>query len=517
MTEPFVMPPFEEADPEGYAKAVGWPEIAKLGNEEVELPEFPVKLLPPVLAEMVSQVAAEVQAPLGLAAMMVLPIAGANLAGKIVFEAQRGWSEHAMIWTITAAATSERKTPVFKRLRSPLDEAAQTYHEEWIGPEEVRQAELDAVLATIKAVRDGHTKNFTDGTVKGMSDQLQEELKKLVQQRAQLEKPIYRPCPWVTNPTPEGLHVLASETGGRVAILSDEGGIVGTIAGRYGSGGGADLDPLLSGHVGGPLRTPRAGSARKDIDAMHLTIGLAVQPSVLDELCQVKGVEERGLLGRFLYARPNSLVGTRFMANSVPVDDEVAARYRRELASWANWPGMPDGYVTIELSDEARKVFIEFADSIERRIGKDQVLHGMNLVSKFPGNILRIAGLFHCYGLGRYEALDQPIGVDHMTDAIELAETYFLPQILDVTRKMRSAPDDNIEARILSKIRREGWREFKRRDLLLGIKGNGGVQKTADIIEPLENLVEDGYLRKIEKEGQKSTTAWFESNPAIFS
>lgn len=524
MTQSF-LPPMEQADPEAYAKATGWPEIKRTEPAlDTNLPPFPVDLLPPTLAKMVEQTAAEIQAPTDIAGMLALPVAAANLAGKILFEGRAGHVEHPMLWTMCAAASSERKTPVFNRLRKPLDDAAESYAEVFQIDNEVRETELDMVETNIKKLKDALTNAADASGVTQMNDAVKGELTELLRKRMNLEKPLYKPCVWATSPTPEGLHAVMADNGGRVAIFSDEGGLVGTLAGRYSSKDGADMDPFLSGFVGGPLKTPRASSGRKDVPAAYVTIGLAVQPTVLDELGAMKGAAERGLLGRFLFAVSSTLVGTRMYDDSVPVEEEVARRYAQVLAEWANWPGRPDGPAIIGLSKDARIAYGKFHDSVEVRCGEGGDLHDAPIVSKIAGTTLRIAGLFHCYEHGRNSAMGVEITEATMRRAIDMAEQFFIPHGLAVAARFIAAGIDGVEDRILNWIRREpaGRREFRVRDLFQGLKGKGvnaTVQRAGDLDDPLKLLVEDGYLREVEKisnDGKKTKSVWFEVNPAVF-
>jgi hypothetical protein len=79
--------------------------------------------------------------------------------------------------------------------------------------------------------------------------------------------------------TPEAAKSLLAEQSGRLAILSAEGGIFATIAGRY--SGVPDLDVFLKGHAGDLLRVVRKSAPPEYIPAPALTLGLAVPPDVL--------------------------------------------------------------------------------------------------------------------------------------------------------------------------------------------------------------------------------------------
>src|SRR5689334_12933302 len=83
--------------------------------------------------------------------------------------------------------------------------------------------------------------------------------------------------------TPEKLGAVMAEQGEKIAIFSDEGGVLTTMGGRYNSGV-ANLDLLLKAHSGSPYRVDRASREMPiSMKKPALTIALAVQPQVLRE------------------------------------------------------------------------------------------------------------------------------------------------------------------------------------------------------------------------------------------
>jgi hypothetical protein len=73
------------------------------------------------------------------------------------------------------------------------------------------------------------------------------------------------------------------------------------------------------------------------VKAPAITVGLAVQPDVIRGLAEKPGFRGRGLLGRFLYALPPSLLGHRD-PDSPPVPDEIRAAYRANVIALLNLP-----------------------------------------------------------------------------------------------------------------------------------------------------------------------------------
>ncbi len=83
--------------------------------------------------------------------------------------------------------------------------------------------------------------------------------------------------PWLIadDVTSEAAASLMAEQGGRLAVLSAEGGIFATIARRY-SQGTANLDVFLKGWSGDMLRVDRKSREPEYIAAPALTLGLCV-------------------------------------------------------------------------------------------------------------------------------------------------------------------------------------------------------------------------------------------------
>src|SRR5690349_9054373 len=151
--------------------------------------------------------------------------------------------------------------------------------------------------------------------------------------------------------------------------------------------------------------------------------------------------------------------------DSRPVDEQVSVAYGNALKDWAVWPGNPDELVHLKLDAQAYRAYEKFHDEIEVRQAPGQDLAGKFAVSKIAGTTLRIAGLFHCFDVGRVEALRSDISEDATDRAIEMARSYFIPHALQVSDQMSAAGPQGVEARILGWIQTKEQREFRFRDL----------------------------------------------------
>ena len=133
--------------------------------------------------------------------------------------------------------------------------------------------------------------------------------------------------------TPEAAASLIAEQGGRLAIISAEGGIFDIIAGRY-SKSVPNMDLWLKGHSGDPLKVDRKGRPPEYVRRPALTLGLMIQPSVLSTIAGNRDFRGRGLLARILYAFPVSKVGHRDIAPR-PVDPLIEKAYDKAVADLA--------------------------------------------------------------------------------------------------------------------------------------------------------------------------------------
>jgi hypothetical protein len=161
--------------------------------------------------------------------------------------------------------------------------------------------------------------------------------------------------------TSEAAASLLAQQGGRLAVLSAEGGIFATLAGRY-SNGAPSLEVFLKGHAGDMLRVDRKGRPAEHVDHPALTLGLAIQPELLRDIARMPGFRGRGLLARILYSLPPNTVGTRRPRNARPIPPAVSDAYTSNLralvTSLADWtdpavlPLTPDASEAVLILEE---------------------------------------------------------------------------------------------------------------------------------------------------------------------
>ena len=99
--------------------------------------------------------------------------------------------------------------------------------------------------------------------------------------------------------TPEAMTSLLADNGGRMAIVSSEGGLFEILSGMYSTK--VNIDSFLKAYSGDYIQIDRKGRPSESIDHPALTILLFIQFVVLNAIMENDTFKGRGLLARFLY------------------------------------------------------------------------------------------------------------------------------------------------------------------------------------------------------------------------
>ncbi|MEV6679591.1 DUF3987 domain-containing protein [Streptomyces erythrochromogenes] len=460
-----------------------WAEPIPL-NVQPKLPLFPISALPGWLGAYVAAVAEETQTPPDMAGALALSVLATAAGGRAVVQVRGRWREPTNLFVVVALGPANRKSSVFAAMTSPLYEAESSL---------VEGSNLAIVEAevTVKMAREAADKAATQAAkAEGPErDNLIAEAIGLAQTAETLTVPV-RPRLLADDATPEVVTTLLAEQGGRLAVMSAEGGIFDIIAGRY--SGIPNMEVFLKGHAGDRIRVDRR-SREEFIAAPALTMGLAVQPSVLEDIGKNRGFDGRGLLARFLYCMPESLVGHRKI-NPGPVPAAVAATYERNvyaltlrLADWTD-------PLVIQLTPEADQALIAYEQGIEPQLRAKggRLGHIGKWAGKLIGATARIAGLLH---LAAHVdgGNNEPVTEATMRAAIEIAD-YFTAHALTVFDLMGADATQARARTLLDVLTANGWETVSRRDLFAKLS-RAEFPTVADL-EPAAALLEEhGYLR----------------------
>jgi len=459
-----------------------------------KVPVFPAHRFPPWLNDYCVAVAISLQVPVDLPALLALCVLAAAAGGRCVAEVKAGWREPLNLYGSIAMPPGSRKTPVFQRLLKPLA-LAERLAVELAGPiitearvrhnaakAQAEKAEMDAARASVEASEE--------------AIHFAAEMRKMADA---IEVPD-RPRLLAEDATPEALASLLSTNGGRLAMFSDEGEVFGMMAGRYSSGGGPNLAVYLKGHVGSPLRVDRKGRDPEYVEHPALTLGLTIQPAVLEALPGIEGARGRGLLGRFLWSVPPSNIGYReIRTDPVPdaLEEAYGARVVRLVQSLAAWGDDPAVLVFTPGATERIACFQEELEQEMKPTGR--LGHIADWASKLAGHTVRIAGLLHLATYVTEEDCGVKVAVDGpvVDDAIAIAR-YFTTHALVAFEAMQRGPEvDNAEA-LLRWIVGSERDQFSMRD---AYRSNTNRFGTPDAVKPaLELLEQHNHIRTMPTE-----------------
>lgn len=454
-----------------------WEEPIPFGKYTIQ--SFPADALPDDIADYVNAVAESTQTPVDMAGTAALAAIAVCIQGKYRIQGKADWIEPLNGYFLVINPPSERKSAVESSIVRPLDLYEEQYN--------IRNAGLVVASKMRKNILEKRRKAIEDAVSKGKADM--SELDQVAQEIADFEEE--RPLQiYVDDITTEKLVSVMSANKGRAALVSSEGGIFDTLAGIYTKN--VNIDVMLKGYSGDPIRVDRIGRESESIMNPALTILLMAQPNVLSEVMRNTTFRGRGLTARFLYSMPTSYVGSRNF-NSAAVTEELYQKYERKIINlledeYSRKPEM------IKLSAEASKLLTEFANEIEPRLIGD-LAEMADWAGKLVGNVLRIAGLLCRASVFRdhdFMVDNEELVVDEKTmrNAIRIGR-YYLNHAQAIYNVVPESTMYKKAAKILQMIVDNKLSQIDRR----GAMRNCRSFKTTGDIQPVLDFLEDmGYL-----------------------
>ena len=386
-----------------------WPDPVPIGRPAV--PPFPADLLPEPLRAWVRATAEATQTPADLSGLLSLAVCAGAVARRVEIVAGRGWREPINLYVAVLLDPGNRKSAVFKSALAPLRRVELELIEA-AGPEVAREASDRRMLEAEQKVSEQKAAKG-DGEARERARELAEEL-------AAVPAPVL-PRLILDDATPEAVEMALAAQGGRLVVAGAEGGVFDVMGGRYSSGVG-NLDPFLKGHAGDELRVDRVGRGSIAIDRPALTAAYAIQPDVIRGLGAKPSFRGRGLIGRFLYATPESPLGKRRI-DPEPVPDAVSAAYGDAVRRLAAIEEPGDGAPWIlSLGDEARERFLSWQSEVEPMLGPTGELGTMtDWAGKLAGLTARLAAVLHLVAQDDPEPWRVSVGIESIESAVGLA------------------------------------------------------------------------------------------------
>ena len=471
------------------------------------LPDFPMDALPDVLRDFAEGVANQTQFPVDGVVMQIFGVLSLCLMGKYTYKVHDTYTEDGInLYVLTIAETGERKTTALKMVKKPFEEHIKKLNIS-------RQPDIARSKARIKAAekqikilekkmekgedldQELQTFDYEDPIYKPIQDQYADALTELENAKKDAVKNIH---PTMDDGTVEAIAVELSANGERLGILSDEGGLFQVLAGCYGDGKKQPvIDLILKAYSGEHYYSSRVTRGAVDLENPFLTINLSVQPLVVKEASANRSFLEKGLLARFLYCYPKSLVGTRLTDRAVMMPSEPQTKYAELItALYATKGGM------LESDTETARIMKDFSDQVELKL-REEYSSILGWANRLVSHAARIAAILHVVEY-KSKAVFYPVPPDVVRNAIRIAE-YLSAHALYTLNLDAFSDDANVKdaKEIFSKLcgmcAKRAERSFTKREVRRACRRF----RTVDELQPgLDELVKHGYIR-IEREHNK--------------
>lgn len=379
------------------------------------------------------------------------------------------------LYVCVAMPSGERKSPVFTKVFGPLET-------------------LEEQLASETTFERTRAKAGREWLIKSNGAQAAACLKandRLGYETAMQEELIAKTIPVPVAPrllasdvTPEKIPGLLADHGGRIAIISDEGGIFDTIAGRYASQV-PNLDAVLKAHDGSsPIRVDRVGRESEYVKNPAITFGLAVQPEVLQKIGDNRDFKGRGFSARFLWAVPGSIIGWR-PVEVTTVPDPVRNGYWQLLIGPLN----DVDNLRLDLDEDALELFNGWRETIEVRLRPDGDIAPIQAwANKHAGAVLRIAAILHVVEKGGLPG--DLISADTVRRALTFSE-YLIAHARIALDALGMRDEHTVARRALAWIKAQGESSFTQRNACRDLHMD--VER---LTAGLEVLISKGFVRR---------------------
>ncbi|MCU1696103.1 MAG: Protein of unknown function (DUF3987)/DnaB-like helicase terminal domain [Mycobacterium sp.] len=445
---------------------------------------FPTEHMPTVFRDMIRAVASNKQVPEDLPALLGLSCVAVLAGPRAAINRGNGWVEPLNLYTCVAMDSGTGKTPAEKDVIKAIKRIQKNMtagYREW-ADREVDRLDMERSGAALKG---------KDGAAE--ANRIEDEIKRLKDTRDTAHPRLL----YGSDTTIETLAIKMAENGDHAGIIDSEGEFFDLLAGRY-SNGTPNIGLALKAYDADWYDTNRVTRATKPLHRAILTLGLGTQPSALAEVSRDKTMVGRGLLNRFLFAVPHSLLGTR-EDEGTWYDHEAMAAWSDQLARIAEIkvpaPDIDeDDFPMLELMPEALQRHKEFRAWIEKRLPDGGELGDMpGWAAKHTGRVLRIAGLLH---LIAGKGVDDKVRERSMFAATKVAE-WAIPHARIVFGYDGASVDEGTERchQVLAWIRFAQPEEFVSRDACRGVRKSW--VSAVSMVEVLDELAGKGWLRQV--------------------
>lgn len=480
-----------------------WPKPIPLGAPDPD--RIPIHTWPHILKDYAKGAAAETETPPELPAMLALGVLSTVAQRYAYVEIRPGYTEPTNIYTAIALPPATRKSQEFKRATLPLVRWEADQRMAADADKKAAESKLATYKERIKKLRAQAAKTKDDDEATELADKIAE---------LETKEPTIPTAPrlFTSDVTTEHLATIMAGNNEALGLLSSEGGIIETMAGRY-NNNIPNIDLYLQAHAADFVRVDRGSKPPVIMDEPRLTMALAIQPDVLEALSNKPAFKGRGLVGRILYVIPPSMLGSR-TGNGHWISQFDIGRYSDLITSMADMALTCSKPGKIYLSAKAREVWSAYWHEVEPDLAEGgQYAHCTDWFGKAPGAAARIAALFHI-AVHPTDALRHEVSAEHMAAAVATIKALGT-HALKVYGQMGAIPGADLARVLLDWIQRHGHREFSARDAHLNHRSRFHTADELDL--PLNVLVDHGYIRPLANNpGPGRPSKRYQVNPLVW-
>lgn len=396
---------------------------------------YPLEALPPLIRDAIAEVASFVQAPVALIAASALAAVSTAVQTHSSVCRNPALVGPATLYLLTVAESGERKSTVDKLFTGPI--------REWEAEQRKlfreRAARYEADKEDWERQGEELRKNIEGGF---LTAQLGTEFDPRVAHHLAQPKQPQKVRMLRGDDTPEAL-AMALDHYPVASIISAE---AGTIFGSHGMNAESVTRNLAQANEmwdGGVIQRDRLSTGEMQVEGMRVTMGLQVQPAVLDAFVQRTGGLAKGIgyFARFLFCRPDSTQGRRYYVEP-PANHPARAAFGERMTTLLNIEAVFDDYDRLRthyvgFDPSAQRAWVAFHDEVEEQQGGEAAYCGIrDVASKAADNAARLACCLHVFAGDP----SQPIGLSSVEGACSLVRWY-LDEAVRFGRTADAAPE----------------------------------------------------------------------------
>lgn len=448
-------------------------------------PKFPTELLPEWGRVQVEAVSEATETPTDLGGMVFLAILSLVFAKRVRVLWSANLIEQVVLYVLIAMASGSGKSAGFKLMMEPVYEA-QAEKQRDMGPQLSRLSSKRAGLKV--AIKRLHGKSAEKANDLAEFQKLQRRAGELQSELDALDRPVKK-LYVLEEGTSEAVTLALRDQGEKLGLFSDEAGEqLGIFSGATYSGT-ANVGVVLNAYNGTPYTSHRIGRDPVQLNGPLMPIGWTVQPSVLEEMVRNPTFKGRGMLGRFLYSDPASLVGNRnFIRPAIPdsIKQTYSAIIKAQLADKAE--------MTMTVSPKANSHLNQLWSLTEDELNpvSGSLAHMGEWGNRICGTAVRIAALLSCADKWR-----PVIEEEAMQRSVKLTRDYLLPHAKRVHAVMCIDERTTAARELLAYILAKQWQRFDGTTLHQAVRGRKKFKLKADVEETLATLERARWVKPL--------------------